>query len=453
MRRASCAGATSGSLSRVCMTELKSNGELACKLLPESGRPEKSRDKSIISSSGRRGVKRPASCGSPPRSSSTICSPGIASSAPSSGKHHAPAPCARMPLVFRPRFAGGGPSREAPPSLRFALFAAAALGWFSSLPRSRLRRAASSCFASAAARFSAAALSLSATAAAFSAAAFSAAAARAALASLAAFSAAAFATARSSASRARSARFCIRSFLAGPSGRPFGLQTGTSPFAAISSRRLRRFCLRISEFHRFLMALSVRPGSSLTMKAHLVPCSRTLSKMTRSSSGDQPPLRTSGQRLLNQRSRHCLPARSTPPRAERAEAMLAHLCAPSRATSSVRIASSSAAHDPLVLLSPSPPSCSAFATPSFSPGSGSSVSSPEPPPNFTRAAAVASASASSESPPESSAMSVSSPDASLLVTGTAKTSIRSTASCASVFSVGSSWATTVGREGSAISSH
>ena len=144
----------------------------------------------------------------PPRSSSSICSLGIASSAPSSGKHHAPAPCACTPLLFRPRFAGGGPSREAPPSLRFALFAAAALGWFSSsLPRSRLRRAASSCFASAAARFSAAALSLSAAAAAFSAAAFSAAAARAALASLAAFSAAAFATARSSASRARSARF------------------------------------------------------------------------------------------------------------------------------------------------------------------------------------------------------------------------------------------------------
>mmetsp|Transcript_11560 Transcript_11560/g.34553 ORF Transcript_11560/g.34553 Transcript_11560/m.34553 type:complete len:308 (-) Transcript_11560:220-1143(-) len=176
MRRASSAGATSGSLSRVCRTELKSNGELACELLPEPGRPEKSRDRSTISSSGRRDVQRPAACGSPPRSSSSICSLGIASSAPSSGKHHAPAPCACTPLLFRPRFAGGGPSREAPPSLRFALFAAAALGWFSSsLPRSRLRRAASSCFASAAARFSAAALSLSAAAAAFSAAAFSAA--------------------------------------------------------------------------------------------------------------------------------------------------------------------------------------------------------------------------------------------------------------------------------------
>jgi len=47
-----------------------------------------------------------------------------------------------------------------------------------------------------------------------------------------------------------------------------GLRPGESPLASLSWRR--RF-LRIVEFHRFLMALSVRPGINLTIFDHLVP--------------------------------------------------------------------------------------------------------------------------------------------------------------------------------------
>mmetsp|Transcript_2795 Transcript_2795/g.8073 ORF Transcript_2795/g.8073 Transcript_2795/m.8073 type:complete len:379 (-) Transcript_2795:17-1153(-) len=74
-----------------------------------------------------------------------------------------------------------------------------------------------------------------------------------------------------------------------------------------------RFCmrtsLRVAEFQRFLMALSVRPGMSLTIWAHFVPCSATASMISRSSSSVKFSFLTSGDRWLCHRSRHCLPTR------------------------------------------------------------------------------------------------------------------------------------------------
>ena len=52
------------------------------------------------------------------------------------------------------------------------------------------------------------------------------------------------------------------------------------------------------EFHRFLIALSVRPGSCLAMSAHLVPTCWTSSMMSCSSSSVQSSLLTDGHKWL-----------------------------------------------------------------------------------------------------------------------------------------------------------
>ena len=52
------------------------------------------------------------------------------------------------------------------------------------------------------------------------------------------------------------------------------------------------------EFHRFLIALSVRPGSCLAMSAHLVPTCWTSSMMSCSSSSVQSSLFTDGHKWL-----------------------------------------------------------------------------------------------------------------------------------------------------------
>mmetsp|Transcript_21215 Transcript_21215/g.54330 ORF Transcript_21215/g.54330 Transcript_21215/m.54330 type:complete len:259 (-) Transcript_21215:176-952(-) len=109
-------------------------------------------------------------------------------------------------------------------------------------------------------------------------------------------------------------------------------------------RACMRTMRRIVEFHRFLMALSVRPGMSLTMSAHLVPCAATASMMARSSSGLKLSVFTSGHRWLCQRSRHCLPTRLGMPIAIRDQ-----LAGPHWATSSRSLASSSGVHADLVL--------------------------------------------------------------------------------------------------------
>lgn len=83
--------------------------------------------------------------------------------------------------------------------------------------------------------------------------------------------------------------------------------------------------------HRFLIALSVRPGNILTISDQRVPYKWTASTIARSSAGVHPVLdtcrsrrqsgkgetwrigwakiRTSGDRWLCQRSRHCFPLR------------------------------------------------------------------------------------------------------------------------------------------------
>eukprot|EP00964_Phaeocystis_antarctica_P006952 scaffold3756_cov60-Phaeocystis_antarctica.AAC.2 len=72
-----------------------------------------------------------------------------------------------------------------------------------------------------------------------------------------------------------------------------------------------RSALRRIEFHRFLIALSVRPGKSLTISDQRVPSSCTFRMMAASSSTDQSDLSTSGLRWLCHRSRHCFPERPT----------------------------------------------------------------------------------------------------------------------------------------------
>mmetsp|Transcript_17794 Transcript_17794/g.59616 ORF Transcript_17794/g.59616 Transcript_17794/m.59616 type:complete len:249 (-) Transcript_17794:99-845(-) len=99
----------------------------------------------------------------------------------------------------------------------------------------------------------------------------------------------------------------------------------------------RRRLLRIAEFQRFLMALSVRPGRSLTIWDHLVPTLLTMSRMSLSSSSVQWSLRTAGLRWLCHRSRHCFPTRSVPSCA----AIVDHFLGPKWATSSARRSSSS----------------------------------------------------------------------------------------------------------------
>ena len=76
-----------------------------------------------------------------------------------------------------------------------------------------------------------------------------------------------------------------------------------------STRLRRRSSFRSIEFHRFLIALSVRPGKSLTISDQRVPSSATLRMIAASSSADHSDLFTSGLRWLCHRSRHCFPER------------------------------------------------------------------------------------------------------------------------------------------------
>ena len=75
------------------------------------------------------------------------------------------------------------------------------------------------------------------------------------------------------------------------------------------------------------------------MVDHLVPCSRTESMISRSSSAVHSPFFTSGARWLNQRSRHCFPIRPG-----RNAATFVHRPAPCSCTTRVSIASSSEVH-------------------------------------------------------------------------------------------------------------
>lgn len=64
---------------------------------------------------------------------------------------------------------------------------------------------------------------------------------------------------------------------------------------------------RIVEFQWFLIALSVRPGRSLAISAHLLPSCLCASISMLSSSSDHASFLIEGLRWLCHRSRHCLP--------------------------------------------------------------------------------------------------------------------------------------------------
>ena len=65
--------------------------------------------------------------------------------------------------------------------------------------------------------------------------------------------------------------------------------------------------LRMVEFHRFLMALSVRPGRRLLISTQWLPSSMCACSSTRSSSSDQPSFLMFGSSWLCHLSLHCLP--------------------------------------------------------------------------------------------------------------------------------------------------
>ena len=76
-----------------------------------------------------------------------------------------------------------------------------------------------------------------------------------------------------------------------------------------AAHTFRRMFFRIVEFQRFLIELSVRPGSIWEILDHLVPYCSTSAMTLASSSGVHSSLLTVGHRWLCHRSRHCLPTR------------------------------------------------------------------------------------------------------------------------------------------------
>mmetsp|Transcript_13995 Transcript_13995/g.43739 ORF Transcript_13995/g.43739 Transcript_13995/m.43739 type:complete len:365 (-) Transcript_13995:75-1169(-) len=120
-------------------------------------------------------------------------------------------------------------------------------------------------------------------------------------------------------------------------------KSGLCALARSPMPRCMRSCclssLRRAEFHLFLIALSVRPVSSLAISFQRVPCRCTSAAMIASSSADHAPFFTSGQRCWTQRSRHCLPARLSMP-----SEILVQFRAPCSAISSISSLSSSADH-------------------------------------------------------------------------------------------------------------
>mmetsp|Transcript_31164 Transcript_31164/g.72864 ORF Transcript_31164/g.72864 Transcript_31164/m.72864 type:complete len:350 (-) Transcript_31164:914-1963(-) len=109
----------------------------------------------------------------------------------------------------------------------------------------------------------------------------------------------------------------------------------------------RATCLRSVEFQWFLMALSVRPGRSLAISAHLFWRVECASMSRRSSSDDHRSFLTLGSSWLCHRSRICLPVRPG-----RWTASADQDLRPCFLTSSMTISSSSLFHGHLVTLLP-----------------------------------------------------------------------------------------------------
>mmetsp|Transcript_16395 Transcript_16395/g.58226 ORF Transcript_16395/g.58226 Transcript_16395/m.58226 type:complete len:270 (-) Transcript_16395:303-1112(-) len=99
------------------------------------------------------------------------------------------------------------------------------------------------------------------------------------------------------------------------------------------------------EFHRFLMAFSLRPGSSLAISHHRFPNAAWALYRIRHSLSSQSHFLIEGSKWLNHRSRHCLPMRPG-----KEEAMTLHLMLPAPRSSTISLTrrSSSCVHGPLL---------------------------------------------------------------------------------------------------------
>ena len=110
--------------------------------------------------------------------------------------------------------------------------------------------------------------------------------------------------------RTRAPFCCWRSLAATCSTRPgASMPSESAGIIADFCRFNLRSSRRSAEFQWFLIALSVRPTSSLAMSAHRFPRLRCASKRIRSSSGVQTSFLIAGSSWLCQRSRHCFPVR------------------------------------------------------------------------------------------------------------------------------------------------
>ena len=74
------------------------------------------------------------------------------------------------------------------------------------------------------------------------------------------------------------------------------IAAATASFCLFASRLSLRSSRRSAEFHRFLIWLSVRPGSALAMSAHLLPIVSCALRSFWSSSSVQSPLLMIGSR-------------------------------------------------------------------------------------------------------------------------------------------------------------
>lgn len=110
---------------------------------------------------------------------------------------------------------------------------------------------------------------------------------------------------------------------------------GESPFLT------RSIFLFNEEFHLFFTELSVRPGSSWAIFAHLFPHSLRFSMIILSSCSVHGECERVGDKLFTQRSRHCLPRR---PGSKAARSV--QLCGPCSSTHFTIVSSSSSRHEP-----------------------------------------------------------------------------------------------------------
>mmetsp|Transcript_44213 Transcript_44213/g.122548 ORF Transcript_44213/g.122548 Transcript_44213/m.122548 type:complete len:471 (+) Transcript_44213:122-1534(+) len=117
------------------------------------------------------------------------------------------------------------------------------------------------------------------------------------------------------------------------------MASATAPRCLFASRFSFRSSRRSAEFQRFLIWLSVRPGSIFAISAQRLPRAWCASRSLRSSSTVHSPLLIIGSRWLCHRSRHCLPVRLGS-----CAAIVDHERVPCSSTRAAILVSSSALH-------------------------------------------------------------------------------------------------------------